>query len=128
MFLRIFVNIATESSVIWSSNNSSPRSSISSTITPSTYSLNSTLHHSTFSTPPLFLPHSSTAHYYRRPSSNTLQVPGYGDIGFLHHRNSTASSLEGGDRMVVSALRAGQCFTINVLLNIFYFVTSPVQV
>ena len=68
-----------------SSNHSSPRSSFSSGVVPST-----------------FLPHSSTAHYYRRPSSNTLQVPTYSEIGFLHHRNS----IESGDRLSINMLRA----------------------
>ena len=77
-----------DSSIPISSNHSSPRSSFSSAITP-----------------PTFLPHSSTAHYYRRPSSNTLQVPSYAEIGFLHHRNS-ASALDPGDRMSINTLRA----------------------
>jgi hypothetical protein len=38
----------------------------------------------------------------RRQSSNTLQVPGYADIGFLHHRNS----IESGDRLTINLLRA----------------------
>jgi hypothetical protein len=68
-----------------SSNHSSPRSSFSSGVVPTT-----------------FLPHSATAHYYRRPSSNTLQVPTYPEIGFLHHRNS----IESGDRLSINMLRA----------------------
>lgn len=39
---------------------------------------------------------------FRRQSSNTLQVPGYAEIGFLHHRNS----IESGDRLTLNFLRA----------------------
>ena len=79
------------SSGVTSSNASSPRTSLCSGVS----------FHPT-STSPTSSSQQNQSNYFRRKSSNTLQVPGYAEIGFLHHRNS----IESGDRLTLNLLRA----------------------
>ena len=82
------------SSGVTSSNASSPRTSLCSCVS---------FHPTSTSTSPSSSSSQQTqSHYFRRKSSNTLQVPGYAEIGFLHHRNS----MESGDRLTLNLLRA----------------------